>query len=393
MNYIIFDNDIYYEAKDKKGMVSKQEIGTIFDATPKDVSAIVIDTLQKQVPALEKGGFKRDEALACAFSGDYISQSEQIGHNLFQVIAIEKTKLNDIYKCLGFENVKLLIPYALALREFLKANNLILKEKRTIFLEHLGNQVLLTIFNNNVFTTPRRLSIMANRVVSELRRSQENYRSLNKDEKDLKFLIATNNKGIRDEIIRAGLEAEDNVVLTEEAYPSLAGLRIGKFFMHYMLPEQFIRLRRRKILKRRLMKLGIMAGILAVLLVIFLSELNINKNTQTELKRICFLEEYKIGKLRLAYAAKYKDIVRREKKIDFPNLIDSFINSINSDYKIESITVRNLGNVFRFEAILYLEAKDEPFIPITLPRAFKKAKLENILVKDNPGIKVVLDIL
>mgnify|MGYP001601551950 FL=1 len=95
----------------------------------------------------------------------------------------------------------------------------------------------------------------------------------------------------------------------------------------------------------------------------------------------------------MAYAAKYKDIVRREKKIDSPKLIDSFINSINSDYKIESITVRNLGNIFRFEAILYLEVKDGPFIPITLPRDFKKAKLENILVKDNPGVKVVLDIL
>ena len=39
-----------------------------------------------------------------------------------------------------------------------------------------------------------------------------------------------------------------------------------------------------------------------------------------------------------------------------------------------------------------LEAKDKPFTKMSLPAAFKQARVENILVKDNPGLKVILDI-
>ena len=39
-----------------------------------------------------------------------------------------------------------------------------------------------------------------------------------------------------------------------------------------------------------------------------------------------------------------------------------------------------------------LGAKDKPFTKMSLPVAFKQAKVENILVKDSPGLKVTLDI-
>ena len=39
-----------------------------------------------------------------------------------------------------------------------------------------------------------------------------------------------------------------------------------------------------------------------------------------------------------------------------------------------------------------LEAKDKPFTKVNFSRVFKQARVENILVKDNPGLKVTLDI-
>jgi hypothetical protein len=39
-----------------------------------------------------------------------------------------------------------------------------------------------------------------------------------------------------------------------------------------------------------------------------------------------------------------------------------------------------------------LGAKDTPFTKVSLSRVFKQARVENILVKDNPGLKVTLDI-
>ncbi|MFA5276295.1 MAG: hypothetical protein WC417_05335 [Candidatus Omnitrophota bacterium] len=158
MNYLIFDNDIYYDIDAKTGVAARNEIQAVFKGSTKEVSVAVIDTLQKQVAAPEKSQLKKDEVIASSFTGEYLTQSEKIAENLFQVIAIEKPRINEVYKCLGFENVRLVVPYGIALREYLKKNNLIDEKRKIVFLDHLGDQVLLTIFNKEVFTTPRRLS-------------------------------------------------------------------------------------------------------------------------------------------------------------------------------------------------------------------------------------------
>ena len=393
MNYIIFDNDIYYDSEGKTGIVSKDKINAVFTGSLKDVSVAVIDTLQKQVAAPDKSSSKKDEVIASSFSGDYVTQSEQTGHNLFQVIAIEKPRISEIYKHLGFENVRLVVPYGLALREFLKSNNLFGQNKRIVFLDYLGNQVLLTIFNNDVFTTPRRLSITTKRVVSELTRSRENYKSLSKDEKEISFLIATNSKEIMEEIVSSGVEVKENIIYFPDSYPALSGLKQGKFSMHYLLPEQFIRLRKLKEAKRRVFNLGVMLGILAVFLILLLGSLSVNKTASMRLKNLQLEEASQEVILRSAYLAKYKDILRHEKKVNFPYFFSLFFEELPSEYKLESITIRGLSSGrYRFEAIVSLEAKDKPFTKMSLTAAFKQVRVENILVKDNPGLKVTLDI-
>lgn len=393
MNYLIFDNEVYYDAGDKKGSVSRQDIRSIFKGTADESSIAVIDTLQKQIVAPQKDNSRKEEALSSAFTGEYVTQSEQTGNNLFQVIAIEKTRITEIYKYLGFENVRLVVPYAVAVREFLKASRLFEEKKRIVFLDDLGNQVLLTIFNNDVFTSPRRLSIALKRVVSELTRSQENYRAQNKDETEIQFLIVTNSKEIMEEVVALGKEREKDVVFVPDPYPALTGLKHGRFSMHYLLPEQFIRLRKLHIFKKRLFNLGIMGAVSGALLFLFLVSFNMNKNALMHLKELRFEEASLNEALTRAYSAKYKDILRRGKKPDFPYFVGSFIEAIPCGYKAESITIKNLpGGSYRFEAIVSKNSEDESFVGFLLPPPFKQAKLENILVRGSPGIRVVLDI-
>ena len=120
-----------------------------------------------------------------------------------------------------------MVPYAVALREFLKNNKLLDEKKRIVFLDHLGDQVLLTIFNKEVFTTPRRLSKVLKQVTRELLRSQESYRSQNKLEAEISFLIVTNSQEIIDEIVSSGLETKENIVFVQDAYPALSRLKAG----------------------------------------------------------------------------------------------------------------------------------------------------------------------
>lgn len=392
MNHLIFDNDIYFEAEGSGGIVPKDKMSTVLTGLDKEFKVAVIDTLEKQVVAPEKLASKKDEAIASSFTGEYVTQSERVAPNLFQVIAIEKSKLSELYKCLGFENVRLVVPYGVALREFLKENNLLREKKRIVFLDHMGNQVLLTIFNNSMFTTPRRLSVATRRVVSEVTRSQENYKALNKEEKEISFLIATNSKEIMDEIVSSGLDSKENVVYFPDPYPALKGLRQGKFSMHYLLPEQFIRLRKLKVFKKRMVSFGMMSAVLAAFLVVLLGSFSINKNALQRLKELRLEEASQNDALRRAYGAKYKDILGHKKKINLPYFVSSFIRMLPSEYKVESITVRGISGSYRFEAIVFQDSYDEPIGSLMLPRAFKGARIENVLVKGRPGMRVVLDI-
>jgi len=393
MNYLIFDNDIYYDLGGKTGIVPKNDIQAVFKGSSMEARVLVIDTLQKQVVAPEKISLRRDEVLSSAFTGEYLTQSERISENLFQVIAVEKPKINEVYKYLGFENVKLLIPYAIALREFLKNNRLLDEKKRVIFLDHLGDQVLLTIFYKEIFTTPRRLTKFLKTISTELKRSEEHYKSQNKSDEEITFSIVTNSKEIADEIVSSGFETKENIILIESTYPSLAGLKQGKFSMHYMLPEQFIRLRELGLAKKRVFKLGIMLGILAIFMALVLGVFSINRTAANRLKNLQ-LEAVSLHKsLKKDYLAKYKDILREEIKANFPYYLNSFLKTLPEDFNPELISIKEVSaGRYRFEAIISLERKDRPFSKMRLSKVFKGAKQENILVKDNPGLKITLDI-
>lgn len=393
MNYLIFDNDVYYDIDAKTGVAPKHEIQAVFKGSTREVSVAIIDTLQKQVAAPEKSPSKKDEVIASSFTGEYLIQSERIAENLFQVIAVEKPKINEVYKCLGFENVRLVVPYGIALREFLKNNNLASNNKRIVFLDHLGDQVLLTIFHNEVFTAPRRLTKVLTQVTRELMRSQENYRSVNKTDAEISFLLVTNSKEIADEIVSSGLDSKDNIIIVQDPYPVLSGLKQGNFSMHYLLPEQFIRLRKLKEAKKRVFKFSVMLGVITLFLILLLGSFSMNKTASMRLKSLQLEEASSHEALKRVYLTKYKDILRREKKVNFPYFLNLFLKALPSEYKVESVTIRSLSNGrYRLEAIVSLEAKDKPFTKVSLSRVFKQARVENILVKDNPGLKVTLDI-
>ena len=393
MNYLIFDNDVYYDIDAKTGVAPKHEIQAVFKGSTREVSVAIIDTLQKQVAAPEKSPSKKDEVIASSFTGEYLIQSERIAENLFQVIAVEKPKINEVYKCLGFENVRLVVPYGIALREFLKNNNLVDDKKRIVFLDHLGDQVLLTIFNKEVFTAPRRLTKVLAQVTRELMRSQESYRSVNKTDAEISFLLVTNSKEIADEIVSSGLDSKDNIIIVQDPYPVLSGLKQGKFSMHYLLPEQFIRLRKLKEAKKRVFKFGVMLGVITLFLILLLGSFSMNKTASLRLKNLQFEEASSNEALKSAYQEKYIDILRHEKKINSPYYFSCFLEALPPEYKVESITIKSLsGGRYRFEAIVSLEAKDKPSTNMNLPHVFRQARIENILVKDYPGLKVILDI-
>ena len=391
MNYLIFDTDIYYEDESGKARIlKKNEIGALLSLPDKEYSVAVIETLQKKIVAPENIPAKKDEAIASSFSDEYAIESERIAQNLFQVTAIEKSKINALYKDLGFENVKLVVPYGIALREFIKDKDLFAKNKRVVFLDYIGNEVLLTIFNDKLFTTPRRLSVAINRVIVELTRSEENYKDLNKEEKGAKFLLATNSKTILDDVKKEGLEEE--IVYFEEKHPCLKALKQNKFSMHYMLPEELTRLRRMKDFKKRMLNLGMMALALGLSLTLLTGSFVVNRSVSAKFKVLSLEKASLEDTLMNSYKAKYKNILRSKNKVNIAYLVSVFTDALPYEYRIESITLKEISGGYTFEAIASYGTTTQPVRKFVLPRLFKGARVENIFIKDKPAVRVVMDL-
>ena len=393
MKYLIFDNELYFESQGEFSVIAKEETSSLPFEIAQDVSIAVVDTLQKQIAAPEKLGLIKEETLAGAFSGEYVTQWERLGQNLFQVIAIEKTRISEIYKYLGFENVGLVVPYGAAVREFLKLNNLFVEGKRLVFLDRLGSQVLLTIYHHDLFTAPRRLSTVPKRVVSELSRSQENYRAQEKSEAQIQFMVVTNDEEIYKEAIASGITNKDNAVIVQEQYPALAGLKSGKFSMHFLLPEQFIRLKKQKETKRHLRHLSLSLGVFAFSLIAAFNGFTLTRSAQMHLDSVRRDKEVLQQNLKAHYAAKYQDIVRGTSSAGLFCLFNSFLVSLPYGYHIDSVVIKKAtSGVCRLEAIVYPDGNESLCTPTALAKSFKNAKIENILLKEKPAVKVVMEI-
>jgi hypothetical protein len=137
-----------------------------------------------------------------------------------------------------------------------------------------------------------------------------------------------------------------------------------------------------------------MLGVIAVLFAVLLGVYSINKTASSRLKNLQ-LEASSLSKsLEKDYLAKYKDILRNKKKINFPYYLNAFLKALPFECNPELISIKEVSSGrYRFESILSLDSKDKPLSKTSLPKIFKGAKQENFLVKDNPGLKITLDIL
>lgn len=144
--------------------------------------------------------------------------------------------------------------------------------------------------------------------------------------------------------------------------------------------------------KRRISILAVFFAVLAALLILLLAGLTGYKTALARLKKLELERISGQERLKSTYLIKYRDILRQKNKTASSYLVNSFINCLPDGYKIESISVKKIsGANYRFEAILYWQAGNRYSTNLRLPRIFRAAKQEEILVRGSPGIRVTLD--
>ena len=95
---------------------------------------LMLNWLQRPKAQIEK----KDSMLARKFGklhpqNEYILQDEKIDDNIFQVIGIKTDKIREIYSLIPSDKVKVFIPYAIAIRNFLINKNVELRKRHRIY--------------------------------------------------------------------------------------------------------------------------------------------------------------------------------------------------------------------------------------------------------------------
>src|ERR1035437_5333515 len=128
MNYLLFNNNIYFsDGAQVKEIEKNQMLKTELEAID-EASICVVDVDVELASAPETQIEKKDSMLARKFSklhpkSEYVLQDEKIQDNIFQVIGIKIEKIREIYSLIPSSKVKVFIPYAIALRNFLINHN------------------------------------------------------------------------------------------------------------------------------------------------------------------------------------------------------------------------------------------------------------------------------
>ena len=393
MDFLLFEEKIYYSIDNKKGALPKSEIRSLFSGKPKELCVALTDTIQKVTAAPDSNPEKRDEMIIKSFSEDFIIQSENIDKNLYQVIGIEKQKVKEVYALLEKEKVKLLLPYGLALRAFLNKCNFSVKDKAVVFLDDIDDALLLTIFNGAAFTSPRRLALDPQRVIAELQRSENKFKDRGKERtRETNFFIVSNNKEVLDAIIVQNIHPQEDTAYVEDYLPAFSGMSAAKFDMHFLLPEQVVKQRRAREIKKNLALLVMALIILAAGLSLFLFSAGRRANLEARLKESLAAKADNEGKLKRLYREKYQSIVIGAKKVNASYLLSLFLQNIPGSYSVDFIELKKQGGEWILEAKVFLEDSRKFFIPLAWEGVLKAARTENITVNKKPGQRIYLEL-
>ena len=132
----------------------------------------------------------------------YIIQDEKIDNNLFQVIGIKEQKVREVYSLIPPEKVESFIPYGIALRNTLINKKLDLN-KTVVFVDDLGSERLLTVFDGLKFSRTRVIANNGEDILPEIKRSQIDFFKKTEEflsKKNADFVIVVNNQTLAAEI-------------------------------------------------------------------------------------------------------------------------------------------------------------------------------------------------
>jgi hypothetical protein len=395
MDYIFFNNEILMsDGKDVRRIEKGAGFRHVFESV--DVAHVcVVDVDVLIAAAVEYPVEKKDSILVRKFTElyqheAYIIQDEKIDNNLFQVIGIKEQKVREVYSLMPPEAVESFVPYGIALRSTLinKTGNL---NKTVVFVDDLGDERLLTVFDGLKFSRTRVIANKGENILPEIKRSQIDFfkkteEFLNKKSAD--FVIVVNNEALAAEISKNTEKLQ--VEYFNVAYPALEGLKETGASIKYRLPEENLKKRREIELKKKVTASMISLCIVAFGLVFFLfNKVGLGMiNNQYEKARQT--HERLDEQLKTLDKETYREDLRAHKSLNYGISYLSMLEIIPASYTVNSFKFTKTGQ-WTIEMTLFSD-DGGIFDPIPRIKILKNAEIKDIFVNNQPGkhLKITL---
>ncbi len=351
-------------------------------------SVCVVDVDLLIAAAMEYPLEKKDSILVRKFKElyqheAYIIQDERIDNNLFQVIGIKEQKVREVYSLIPPDKVETFIPYGIALRNTL-INKTVDLNKTVVFVDDLGSEKLLTVFDGMKFSRTRVIASNSEDILPEIKRSQIDFFKKSQEflnKKGTDFIIIVNNQALAGEISKNKENLQ--VEYLDVPYPALEGLKDTDNLIKYRLPEEDLKKRRKIELKQRLQALILSFCMVGVGLFYFL----FNRVAFGIINNQCELAKQKYEQLDSQLNKLDKETYREDLKVHRPLNYGitylSMLEIIPASYTVDSFKFYKTDK-WNLEMTLFTD-DGGVFDQIPRIKILKDAEIKDIFVNNQPG--------
>ncbi len=390
MTHVLVDDWLYMDIDGHSAAYGREEVERGIKSRMKLVTAAFIDCETKIVAVPQESGVEKEALINAAFSNEYLIQEERLQQNIFQVTAVKKAKVEEIYQYFKPVTVKALVPYPVGIRAFLASHSLLPQDKAVIFVDDLKTQAIITILDGLRFTAPRRISMRdAGYICSEIKRSRQSYAA----HRDVPFSIVSNNREWIDAFVRQGLVLAEDVVHVTEMAPILEGLKTAKFGMNFVLPEELVRNKRRS-LSRQYLKKGMAAFVFISLILGSYIGIRMNKQQAEARAHQQEAERQKVlVRLRELHQRRFKQLFKSYAALPYERLYHDLIAGLPEGYLLKEFTIsQTMQEGWAVSALLYPSDELLPYKKFRTVGMFMDAEILGAVINKRSGQRVELRI-
>ena len=386
-SFLFQNGSVYYEKDDQRGVLPLD----VFKASPlvRTTDAIVFftDVDARRSVAPDSDAAKRDQMFGSLFANDVLVVAERTKGNTYQVFGAKSSTIRAIYAVFGKENIKFLVPYSVGIRSFIIDRGVVPPGKAAVVLDDLGDKYILTIFHGLEVSESREIVHMdPQKVVEEILRSQKEFESrMARDAQTPDFYFVSNSKEVCDRASVSGLYSVDAIAFIDSLMPVFKA-RIPMNDFHFSLPEDVVRLRQMKELKKNFWVYVGAGSVILVGVAYFLGGAIWYGSLSGRVTELAVKETHLQSEINNEMAMKYRDIIRHSPKADLLMVVNSFRENVPFGFQIEYVSIKDAPDKWDIQGVVVADRKLLSDFGKT--GIFQNRTIENIFVRNLPAQKV-----